>query len=179
MPLNELNYTEDMTPAERALLLQHGAYGLRGLQLGAAAGAQGVNAALGRRPDYSRYQVTKDDRGDLPVRGLDLLMQYAGLFGTPLVGASRSLVGMNPAVARDAVASGFKNVGQAMQKPATMSAPTPELPVSALQQSQRPYTRTEFRRGAREGGFSGVETSRSKAAQRLSDIADWNAENVR
>lgn len=89
-----MTFTEGMSPEYIRARLKYGDPMIQGMEDAGAMGASGMAAMMGRQPDYSRFQVSPGDRGDMLPRGMDLFSRYLSLFGTPLTGSMQGLGNM-------------------------------------------------------------------------------------
>ena len=84
MPLNDLTYTEEMSPAQRAEMLRGGTPFVQGLQQAGLAGT--VPGLLGTSMPAAggQYPGTRTPGEDRVARIADLVTAYTGMAGTPL-----------------------------------------------------------------------------------------------
>ena len=98
MPLNDLYWTEDMTPAESAMMLRRGPADLAAMRQ-AARIAPLMSAQLGPKPPPTLYP--NDPGIQTTAATLDYLLKLSGLFGTPLTAAgSRAAVPLTSGLSR-------------------------------------------------------------------------------
>lgn len=93
MPLNDLMWHEDMSPAEMATMMKMGGHGLAGVRQAAQMGGGAAPLMMTQRPP------SHDPVG----RGSDYVSNLLSLFGTPMAGGVKA----NPMLQRRAPATFF------------------------------------------------------------------------